>query len=146
MTLVLSASTSRLPAIALLFCRDFPAWVEQESSDVPLGVRQADKYGEPQALWLRDDRDGHDQACGQAFERRVGELPRMKARIPDEPPDWHVFARRYLAPDHAATDWLVVYDGRVWRCDEVSLAAAPIGAEFECRIDLGEPLPSPGTY
>ena len=147
MTFVLTASTSRLPAIALLFCRDFPTWVEQETSDIPLGLGQADKYGEPQALWLHNDRDGYDQACGQAFERRVGEVPHRDTPQPDEPPGWHVFARRYRASgDDVATGWLVVYDGKVWRCDETSLAGAPLGAEFECRLDLGEPLPSPGTY
>jgi hypothetical protein len=146
-TLVLSASISSLPEIALLFCRDYPSWVEQQSADIPLGIVGVPEYGGPQRLWLRKDRNGYDDACRKAFERQVGPLPDAGSPLPDDPPGWHVQSRRYFAPGGDGLErWYVVYDGRVWRCSESDSSGDPDAASTACELDVDAPFPSPGYY
>jgi hypothetical protein len=138
---------SQLPDLTLIWCRDYPALVVAEASEVPPVVEDASRYGEQERLWRADDPGGHDDACRAAFVRWMGQLPSAGAPLPEEPPNWHVASQRYLAPSETGEDgWLVVYDAEVWRCDQIGDVGVPARADFDCRLDPRAPLPSPGTY
>ena len=140
-TLIVEASNSALPPVALLFCRDFPPWVEESGLAVPPGLDRTADPGKLQRQWLRIDRAGYDHACASAFERRLGPMPPKDEPLPDDPPGWHVVARHYESDEAFTSTMHVVYNGQVWTCYGSRAEEDPLQARFACNVDVDAPLP-----